>query len=170
MQPLITVESLQAQHAASLFAPLSDPLLYRYIPGAPPDTAEALATEFGRLAAGSSDAAQTWLNWIFRHEQTPVGMLQATAFADGRALIAYLVFRPYWGRGFGRQGCSWLVRELFERRGVREVLAHVDARHRASRRVLAATGLSPRSAREFPDIDPGDLLFGLSREDWLATQ
>jgi RimJ/RimL family protein N-acetyltransferase len=121
-----------------------------------------LATEFRRLAAGSKDGSQVWLNWVSFDEQQPVGTLQATVFAETKAIIAYVVFRPFWGQRFGSQGCRWLLRELFERRAVREVVAYVDPRNIASLRLLEAAGLSPRKTAT-------DVVFELSLDGWRTA-
>jgi [ribosomal protein S5]-alanine N-acetyltransferase len=169
-RPLIRAEALTPEHAPQLFGPLSDPELYRYIPGPPPVSAEALAVEFRRLAAGSRDPSKTWLNYVLWHEQSRVGTLQSTLRADATAVIAYLVFRPFWGRSFASEGCRWLLTELFERHGAREAFAYIDERNVASLRVSAALGFTARTPQDPSDVDPGDVLWGLAAEEWRARR
>lgn len=169
-KPSIRVETLTPEHAPRLFEPLSDAELYRYIPGPPPVSTEALAVQFRRLAAGSPDPSQVWLNWVLWHEQTPVGTLQTTLRADRTAIIAYVIFQRFWGRSFASQGCRWLLSELFERRGAREAFAHVDERNVGSLRVLAAVGFAARTPKDPSDVDPGDVLWGLAAEEWQARR
>ncbi len=104
------------------------------------------------------------------HERSPVGTLQATLRADATAAIAYVIFTPFWGRGFASEGCRWLLTELFERRGMHEAFAYVDERNAASLRVAAAVGLTVRTPQDPSDVDPGDVLRGLAVEAWRTRR
>ena len=154
MKSSVRGEPLAPEHAAAVFRHLGDPALYTYIPPRLPESVEALEREFTRLAAGCTDGTQVWLNWLALQGDSPVGMLQATLLADDSAILAYVIFREYWGRGLGRQGARWVLSELFERRGVRRVLAHIDERNVASIRIALAIGMSPASAAEAESADP----------------
>jgi RimJ/RimL family protein N-acetyltransferase len=168
VNPIVRGEPLKPEHAAMVFRHLDDAGLYTYIPPRRPESVEALEREFRRLVAGSQDGSQVWLNWLAVHSDHPVGTLQATVFADGSAILAYVIFREYQGRGFGREGARWVLHELFERRGVRRVLAYVDERNLASIRVALAIGMRSASGVDAEGADPGDRVFVLSADDWKS--
>lgn len=139
----LAMEPLTRAHAAALFPLLGDERIYRYIPQNPPPSPEALAERYARLEARRSpDGREAWLNWAvrLRGEARYVGRLEATVREDGTALVAYELSPEFWGHGYAAEGVAWLLGELSNGAGVREVLAHVDTRNRASIRLLERLG------------------------------
>ena len=140
----LVLEPLRAAHAAALFAPLSDPSLYRFIPQDPPASIEALAARYARLEARSSpDGTQAWLNWAARRAGGGgfVGLVEATVHPERRADLAWFVFAAHQRRGYAREACARVVEHLAAAHGVALVAATVDARNEASLALAASLGL-----------------------------
>lgn len=142
--PRLVLEPLVAAHAERLFEGMSSPTLYTFIPQEPPRSIEALRARYERLEGRASpDGTERWLNWAARHDDGPyVGLVEATVYADGRASIAYFVFAPFAGRGYGAEGTARVVQHLADDLGVRVVEAHIDTRNVASQRLVERVGFT----------------------------
>ena len=139
----LQLEPLQEGHAPLLFAGLSDEALYWFISEPRPGSVEALATRFRRLSTRRSpDGRDAWLNWAAwsELEQRWVGWLQATVQPDATAMLAYILFRDAWGRGFAREAVEGVVGHLRDAWAVRIVRATVDTRNQRSVALLEALG------------------------------
>lgn len=162
--PAIVAQPLRPDHAPLLFRYLTEPELYTFLPDEPPTSVEGLRRELQRLCAGSPSGRERWLNWIMVDGPQAVGTLQATIRERHSASIAYVVFRPFWGRGYATAGVRWLLRELFTVHDVETVAAEVDARNARSLVVVRAVGMQPAGEHD------GERSFQLSRRRWRATR
>lgn len=158
--PAIVARPLRPEYAEELFGYLVEPDLYAFIPDEPPAGIAELRGEFERLSAGSPSGRERWLNWVMFDGAQAVGTLQATVRERASASIAYVVFRPFWGRGYATAGVRWLLRELFMARGVETVTAEIDARNARSLAVVRAVGMQPGEEHD------GECSFVLSRAGW----
>lgn len=161
-QPLATarmlLEPLVVSHAQTLYPLLQDARLYTYIPEDPPASVEALATRYRRLEARRSpDGQEIWLNWAARLTATNdyVGTFQATTEPDQIALLAYMVFPQWQGRGYAREGCTEVLEYLAREHGVRLVVAEIDTRNRASFRLVESLGFARVAERPNADYFKG---------------
>lgn len=139
----LKIETLRARHAPFLFPVIADPRLYKYVPERPPQSVAALVRRYKELNRGAPvGSSETWLNWVVRLRSEPVwlGTLQATVVPKRTAYIGYVVSATHWSRGFATEGCTWLVRYLFNELGAAEVRASVDTRNEASWRLLERLG------------------------------
>jgi len=139
----LRIEPLRVGHAAMMFPVLADPRLYEYAPDTSRASVAELISRFAQLAAGPpADAGEVWLNWVLiTHDNgVPVGTLQATLMADGRAWVGYSLVPAAWGQGLASEACAWLLAELPRRHGVREILASVDVRNAKSIALLERSG------------------------------
>jgi RimJ/RimL family protein N-acetyltransferase len=139
---------LAAGHAEEMAGVLSDPALYTFTGGAPPEPA-ALRTRYERLAAGSPDPAVSWCNWVIRlrDEERLAGTVQATisrAAPGTVAEIAWVVGTPWQGRGIAAEAACGLIAWL-GRWPVQTVIAHIHPDHHASAAVATRAGLTPTS-------------------------
>jgi [ribosomal protein S5]-alanine N-acetyltransferase len=130
----LRMEPLAAAHAPRLFDGLADTSLYTYIPDDPPPSVAELAARFDRLAAGSPRSDEVWRNWVMfaACDSRVVGTLQASVFADRRAMIAYMILPPYWRRGYGAEGVRWMLRQVAEQDHAELAEAFIDTRNAAS--------------------------------------
>ncbi|NUT53447.1 MAG: GNAT family N-acetyltransferase [Saccharothrix sp.] len=142
---------LRVEHAAEMAEVLADPALHTFI-GGTPLSPEALLTRYERLAAGSPDPAQRWLNWVIRlrAEDRLTGTVQATI--TGRtAEIAWVVGTPWQGRGIASEAARGLVGWL-STQPMDTVVAHVHPDHHASAAVAASAGLSATGERHDGEV------------------
>lgn len=141
--PRLWLEPIVPEHAKTLYAPLQDPLLYRFVSQPPPESESALRRRFELLGTGRSpDGSQIWLNWAARAKTGPyVGLIQATIEGD-HALIGYDIFVPFWRNGYGKEACGAMVDVALREYGVTSVTAVVDADNAASIALLERLGFS----------------------------
>jgi len=138
----LILEPLTVGHAPALFALLSDPGLYTYLPGEPPVSVDALRERYVRLETRRSpDGRELWLNWAGRqHNGAYVGLVEATVHADATAHVAYFVFSAFQRQGFAVEAVDAVLAHLKNDIGVREVRALLDTRNDASSRLLERLG------------------------------
>lgn len=138
----LRIEALSPAHAAFLFEPLAAPALYDYVDDAPCTTVDALAARFAHLASGGR-GDEAWHNWVAfaRDSGAPVATLQATRFADGRALVAYAVMPDHWRRGIATEAVTWLLGWL-RAAGATRAEALIDTRNHASIALVAKLGFT----------------------------
>jgi len=146
----VILEPLTAAHADGMFAGLSDPDLYRYMNGAPPESPAWLRQRYQRLSIRQSpDGREKWWNWIlrFRSNSDLIGTVQAT-IAGAEAEIAYVLFPRYRSSGLARDSVSAMIEEL-RTCGVTAVCASVDRDNRRSRRLLEVLGFGLRPLPDY---------------------
>jgi RimJ/RimL family protein N-acetyltransferase len=112
--PRLTLEPITAAHAPLLFAGLSDPSLYPFIPQNPPADVEALEARYRRLESRSSpEGDEWWLNWAVRLTDGPyVGVVQATVDEDNLATLAWFTFSDRQRQGYAFEAVTALCAHL----------------------------------------------------------
>lgn len=137
----VRLDPLRVADAAEMVDVLADPGLYAVIGGSPP-TLDELTEQYRRQVVGRSvDGRQVWLNWIVRVEGTAVGYVQATVHDGDRAVVAWVIGRPWQGRGYATEAGRELL-ALLAGRGVSRVEAYIAPGHTPSEQVAARLGLS----------------------------
>jgi RimJ/RimL family protein N-acetyltransferase len=137
----LLLEPIVIGPATALFEALQASELYTYIPQEAPSSLDALKSRFEALSGRHSpDGREVWLNWALRQRATGVyaGTVQATVRADHTALLAYMIFVPFWRQGYAREGCARVLAHLFEDYQVSQVAAEIDTRNTASIRLVEA--------------------------------
>ena len=137
------------EHAAEMFAVLSDPAIYEYENG-PPESLEWLRQRYARLESRiSPDEDEIWLNWVIRVPTGQlIGYVQATIQPHGLAAIAYELHSDWWGQGLGRAAVQAMLTEMASRYGIRKLLALVKRPNLRSQRLLAHLGFTLAPAEE----------------------
>ena len=171
----LRLEPLRASDAARLLAPLQDPALYTYLPEDPP-TAEVLQRRYDFWEGGlSPDGEERWLNWVvsLRSEETPIGTFQATIPMEGEGSFAYLVFPPFWRRGYARELARCVLSHLFERYAPPRLYAEIDTRNLASIALVESLALervaTTRDADFFKGASSDEHRYAISREAWARA-
>ncbi|HVR37902.1 MAG TPA: GNAT family N-acetyltransferase [Thermoanaerobaculia bacterium] len=137
------MEPLAERHAALTFDCWQDERLYAFIPFDPPGKLGTLEKRYRELSTRRSpDGSEEWLNWFLKKKSDDeyVGLVQATIRRDSSADLAYFTFAAHWRNGFAHEGCRAVVEFLLHRRGVREIVAEIDARNLASQRLIEKLG------------------------------
>ena len=148
----LVLEPISRSHAAKVFDALQDHRIYTFIPVDPPKTLGQLETRFEKLAQGSPDRKESWLNWMGRtaDSEVYVGHFQVTI--EGQlAILAYTVFPAHWRKGYAKESCLEILRYLREELGVKQFAALMDTRNEASIRLVESLGL--RRAAMIPNAD-----------------
>ena len=142
--PTLTLEPLTAAHAEELFAPLSDPAMYEFLPQDPPVSLDALRDRYRRLETRrSANGQELWLNWVVRpHGSAAAGLVQATCKKAADALIAYEVFAPHQRRGIATEAVQAMLKHLRQAVGTQTARALVDTRNTRSIRLLERLGFA----------------------------
>ena len=139
----LVLTPLRAADADAMVEVLGDERLHDFIGGSPAGQAD-LRRRYARLAAGSGDPDQIWLNWIVCRgaDRQPIGTVQATVTRGGRAAeIAWVVGVPWQGKGFATEAAQALVNWLREQ-GANVITANIHPDHHASAKVAARAGLT----------------------------
>lgn len=141
----LRIEPLNETHAAALLPVLHDERIYPYIPDRRCDRVEDLAARYRRLAAGSGDPAEQWLNWaLFRQtDGQAIGVLQSTVSVNERlADVAYVLSPAHWGNGYATEALAWLLQHLAARGTLDTARAQIDERNTASLAVVRRLGFA----------------------------
>ena len=120
---------MREAHAQALFAVIADPALYTWIDHGPPATVEALRERCRKLESRRSpDGREAWLNWVLflPGRPRPLGYVQASLLADGRAWVAWLLGQASWGQGYAHEATGVMLQHLFDGLGARQAMAMVE--------------------------------------------
>lgn len=137
------LEPLVKQHAEKIFPFLLDQRLYEFIAAVPPNSLADLEAHYRNLMLRRSpNGSQIGLNWVMKHKDNKdyIGLLQATLFPDQTAKIAYMVFPMIWRKGYGREGCSQILKHLFSDYHVIKVIAEIDTHNVSSIKLVESLG------------------------------
>ena len=141
-----------------MFAGLSAPEAYLFIPQDPPASVNALEERYRALAHGvSPDGHELWLNWMLRcHAGDYIGFVQATVRREkATAFIAYQLFPRFWRQGYGREAVAAMLDYLAVSLDVHKAFAFIDTRNTASHRLVEALGFSRAGLIENADYFKG---------------
>lgn len=164
--PRLVCEPIRVEHAAAMLPVLSDPRLYAHLPGAPPESLEALERRYARLAAARSpDGSELWLNWILlaRGSGAALGFTQAT-LAPAGCSIGYVLGVAHQRCGLASEAVAAMVSQLFEAYALPSLQAEIAFANLASARLARRLGFV--LARK--DLAAGDDVYELTREAWAA--
>lgn len=152
--PRLTLEPLQVDHAELLFSGLSDPSLYSFIPRNPPPSIDDLRERYTRILRGPQDnPGELWLNWAAREKATGqyIGFIETSTLPDDQAYLAYFIFSNAQRNGYAREACEAILRHLAREYRIQSVVAEMDTRNDASRKLVESLGF--RRAAEKRDAD-----------------
>ena len=140
----LVLEPIDESHAPLLFPLLTDQRLYDYIEERPPAVVEVLKKRYRTWRSfWNENPDEQWFNWAarLRGVNEYVGWFQATLRPE-YALIAYMVFVPYQGRGFAREGCEAVMTHLATTYRKQRIRATIDPRNVASIAVARSLGMT----------------------------
>jgi len=159
----LLLEPLRREHAPAMFPLLQDPTLYTWVDHGPPPLLEHLDGRYARLQQRRSpDGREQWLNWIVFALQAPaqpMGVVQATVLAGGRAWVAYEFAAPYRGRGHAREAVQAMLAELAASFGVQRFQATVEAQNQRSIHLLQRLGFHEAAPEGITTLTPTERLY-----------
>lgn len=141
------------EDAAALHAMAGDPEVMRYVGDSQTWSIERVREWIGRL--NESYRTRGFSRWAVVEKKSgqPVG---SCGFAplpwSGEIDFGYMFRRDRWGRGYASEVTPAALRYGFERYGFKEVVASIDPKNDASRRVLEKLGFVYRHN----EIQPGE--------------
>ncbi|WP_374335977.1 GNAT family N-acetyltransferase [Leeia sp.] len=143
LTPRLRLEALCEVHADAMQTVLQDDRLYAWMPDTRFPDADGLRQRYRRLAAGSGDVEEIWLNYIvFASDAlTPMGYVQATVYpARQHAELAYVLAPAYWGQGFATEAMLGLIAHLQQRHDLQTLSLQIDARNQPSLALASRLG------------------------------
>jgi RimJ/RimL family protein N-acetyltransferase len=143
--PRLTLVPLNAAHAAEMVGVLSDPALYTFTGGDPPEPS-ALEEQYRFQSAGCPRDDEVWHNWIVHLDGAAIGLVQATVIGE-IADLAWVVGTPWQGSGYATEAAAGM-RDWLTGQGVRGFSAHIHSDHSASQAVATRLGLLPTDLRD----------------------
>lgn len=149
-----------------MFAPLSDPELYRYVPGdAYPDVA-GLRARYERISRGPSDPRERWWNWalVLRNGRRPtaIGTVEISLVeASTRALLAYALGRSYWGAGYACEASAAAIAYSRETAAPQSVDAYIDTRNARSIALVERLGF-----KRIAFLGDADVIDGVASDEY----
>lgn len=155
----LILEPLCPKHAEQLFAALSDPRIYLFIPQDPPTSLQILKAIYQRLETRKSPSGdESWLNWAIylKPQDEYIGTVQATVRGNLTAQIAYELAPDYWRQGYMTETCLRIVECLFADYHLTEIFAEVDTRNSASWHLLEKLGFERTKIRPNADFFKGE--------------
>ena len=164
----IYFQSLNIDHASMLFEYLQEDALYHYIPDQKYTSIQALKERYSRLIQGSVTADEIWMNWVIFNDSVhkqPIGTLQATLFPQQETVkIGYVIFKPFWGKGYASKAVEWLETHLKETFPIQYFEAYVDPQNTASIKVLEKNNFI------FKSVEEDDLYFSKSISQSISRE
>ncbi len=161
--PHLLLEPLRRAHAPAMFPLLQDPSIYTYLDHGPPPSLEHLEGVYTRLEARRSpDGREQWLNWIVfaaGEPAPPLGVVQATVLAGGRAWVAYELAAAHRGRGHAREAVQAMLAELAASFGVQRFMATVEVDNERSVHLLRKLGFQESAPEGITTLTPTERLY-----------
>ncbi len=164
----------------------SDAEVLRYLWGRARSRDEVVASHAERLELGRRiDGLGYWIAFrrgdeIHRTAGEFIGLMMLPPdHADGRecapgdAALGYRIVRKHWRQGYASEASLELLRHAFENVGVAKVVADTMTVNAGSRAVMEKVGM--RYVRTYfvdfddplPGTDQGEVLYEITRKDWL---
>jgi RimJ/RimL family protein N-acetyltransferase len=152
--PRLHLAPLTAAHAPSMFIPLQDDAIYRWISATPPSSLDALRERWARNESRvSPDGTEAWLAWAVQRtsDGAHVGKLDVCLDPASTATnVGYIFFPAFWGQGLATEAVVAVVEHLIAF-GVTRLVATVTVGNAASARVLTRAGFT--FTRVIPEND-----------------
>ncbi|MFC5176725.1 GNAT family N-acetyltransferase [Nocardioides taihuensis] len=163
--PRLTMRPVEESDLDFLARLNADAAVMEHVTGRPATRAET-GQEWARRLGPRSDTDRGLGYWIGLDDDQPVGWwgLGATGSDPGSGELGFRVRRERWRQGWGTEGAATLVAHAFTELTVTRVWAGTTVANTASRRTLAAVGLT-----SVDEPFPGVLTYEVSRRQWHAT-
>ncbi|WP_250005623.1 GNAT family N-acetyltransferase [Actinoplanes sp. M2I2] len=165
--PRLVVRRFTSGDLADFLSYQSDPAVRRYLPGAPM-TADQALEYLAAQAVLDDDQLDAWHGFAVHHvaDDRVIGDVGVWLASDrDHAGDVGFQFDPrYHGQGYAREAMEAFLGHLFGPAGLRAVTAGCDPGNDASWGLMLRLGLRPMPGTE------QSLMYGLTREQWLASR
>ncbi|WP_375474411.1 GNAT family N-acetyltransferase [uncultured Nostoc sp.] len=139
----LCLEPLEPYHAELLFDGLQSASIYKFIEDVPPESVQSLRDHYMVLARRQSpNGTEIWLNWAVWSlvEKCYVGYVQATITIDNSAMLGYVFFPNFWGKGYAIEAVKCMINYLVETYQNLDFRADVDVENHRSIALLHNLG------------------------------
>lgn len=176
----LVAEPAAPHHAAAMARALADPQVHLWTSDRVPD-AEHFARQFAFVSAlpcgRSPDGCEIWLTWalmLVREPDVAIGYVQSSIREPDRVLIAYMIGRDHWRRGYASEAVAAMLDWVLARYDVACAVAEIDTRNAASRGLAEALGFRKMGLLKETGTLRGapcdDDVYGIDRADWIARR
>lgn len=135
---------------------LADNRVARYVDSRIRICVEDLWRSYGELEGRVSRVSLKWLNWKVRESEQTIGLLHATLYDSGEAVVAYALGPSHWERGLAREAVAAMIDYIATNHDPKILLASVNSADTRSVSLLEHLRFSPASAREAERYRVGD--------------
>jgi ribosomal-protein-alanine N-acetyltransferase len=131
------------QDADALHRVLSVRQVHRYFPRTDPPSREQVEKIIARQLAHWEEHGCGWWAVVWRESQELIGWCGLQFLPEfGETEVAYLLSRPYWGKGLGTEA-AWVAAQFgFQTLGMERLVAIAHVENAASQRVIEKLGMS----------------------------
>jgi [ribosomal protein S5]-alanine N-acetyltransferase len=97
-------------------------------------------------------------------DDTDWSLVTGDGLPEAKIEIGYSLKKSAWGQGYASEACKRLLRFAFEETALSEVVAVIDERHGASRRILEKSGMVYQGRmRAYGEDNDG---YAITRQQW----
>jgi RimJ/RimL family protein N-acetyltransferase len=122
---------------------LSNPQVHRYFPRTEPPSCEQVEKIIARQLAHWQEHNCGWWAVLWRENQELIGWCGLQFLPEfGETEVAYLLSKPYWGKGLATEAAQAAVQFGFQTLGLERLVAIAHVENAASQRVIEKLGMS----------------------------
>ncbi len=153
----LILEPLEVAHAEKLYAGLSEPSLFKFVPEDPLSLTE-LTERYQRILRGPLDNnIELWRNWAVRsNDDKYIGMIETSVFPYDYAYLAYFMFASHHRQGYAHEACAAVLKHIRETYAIKRVVAEMDVRNTASWRLVESLGFIRAGSKLNADFFKGE--------------
>ena len=131
------------QDVDALHRVLSDPQVHQYFPRTEPPSREQVKKIIARQLAHWQEHGCGWWAAVSCESQELIGWCGLQFLPEfGETEVAYLLSRPYWGKGLATEA-AWAAAQFgFQTLGLQRLVAIAHVENAASQRVIEKLGMS----------------------------
>ncbi len=139
----LTLRGFAPDDVDRLAAILGDPEVMRYMPGGKPWSREKSEAIWQNILDHWEQYGFGWWAVVCNADAELIGWCGLTYLDElSETEVAYLLDKPYWGRGFATQAARASLNYGFEQRNLDRIIALAHIENGASRRVMEKIGMA----------------------------
>jgi len=143
MTPRLIFRAFTEQDAEPLHRILGEEGVLRYFPNPNPPALDQVQSLIARQLAHWQERGYGWWAAELCESQELIGWCGLQFLPEfGKTEVAYLLGKPYWGKGLGTEAARAAVQFGFDTLGLESILAIVHVDNMASRRVIEKLGMA----------------------------
>ena len=141
--PRLMLRAFTEKDAEPLHHILGEAEVLRYFPSPTPPSLDRVQSMLARQLAHWQEYGYGWWATVLRESQSLIGWCGLQFLPEFvKTEVAYLLGKPYWGKGLGTEAARASVQFGFETVGLESILAIAHVDNAASRRVIEKLGMA----------------------------